>query len=991
MLIWKGTVARYCLAGLLGLVFVALSLAGFQVFKDQDFQQARKALDERSLDYVVAVDASLAAHLEPLYSIAGLFNAVADVDRERFRTFNREILARFPDIQALEWIPRVPSAERRDYERRARAEGHTGFQISERDAGGGMVPAADRAEYFPVYYVEPLSGNERALGFDLASNAVRLAALEKARDTGNMVISGRIRLVQETGESFGFLAFLPVYAGDAPPESVDGRRRRLTGFALGVFRVADMVESTLAKRTRPSGLDLYLFDNDAPVDSRLLYFHPSRVREAAIPPESADQVFAGFHVSRTFPVADRQWTVVFKPVPGYFTGETTWTPWMVLFGGLAITGMLVAFLVSVIDRERKVSLLVDERTSALRETEKELRESEERTRAVVDNVVDGIITIDERGVIQSVNPATNRIFGFEAGELEGRNVSILAAEPFREAHDGYLANYMKTGDAKIIGIGREVVGQRRNGGTFPMELAVSELKLAGERLFVGIVRDITERKEVDRMKTEFVSTVSHELRTPLTSIRGSLGLIMGGAVGEIPEKASEMLDLAHKNTERLINLVNDILDMERIESGRLEFHFVKVDVNELVGKAIDANRGYALEHEVDFELTGTVPETHVWGDEDRLAQVMANLLSNAAKFSPGGTKVGISITRSDGSVRIAVTDQGPGIPDDFRDNIFGKFTQADSSDTRQKGGTGLGLSISRAIIEKHGGTLDYDSEAGAGATFYFDLPEFGPDTMMDKAAGEARGSDARVAGKRVLICEDDPDIAKLISVMLQQEGFVTDIAYDANEAKEMLAKSHYDAMTVDIMLPGQDGISLIRELRAADETKDLATVVVSVKAEEAAHEFAATTMGIVDWLGKPLNEGRLLEAVRKAVRGRPGGRPRLLYVEDDKDLVGVITALLDEVADVVPVYTLDGAKELLGGGAFDLVMIDIVLPDGSGLELLPLLKNGGEPSTPVIIFSGGEVDRDTALKVEAVLVKSRTSDGELLATIKSLIATETSH
>ena len=990
MMMWKGTVARYCLAGLSGVVCIALSLGGFQVFKDQDNHRAREALEERSQDHVVAVGESLAAHLEPLYSIASLFNAVADVDRDRFRTFNRDILARFSDIQALEWIPRVPSAERRDYERRARAEGHPGFRISERDAGGGMVPVAERDEYFPVYYVEPLSGNERALGFDLASNAVRRTALEKARDTGNMVISGRIKLVQETGESFGFLAFLPVYAGDAPPDSVDGRRRLLTGFALGVFRVVDMVETTLAKRTRPSGLDLYMFDNDAPADSRLLYFHPSRVRAAAISPEPEDQVLAGFRVSRTFPVADRRWTVVFKPVPGYFTGETTWTPWIVLFGGLALTGMFVVFLVSIIDRERKVSLLADDRTIALRETEKDLRESEARTRAIVDNVVDGIITIDELGVIQSVNPATNRIFGFVPGELEGRNVKVLATDPFREAHDGYLSNYMNTGEAKIIGIGREVVGRRRDGDTFPMELAVSDLKLAGERLFVGIVRDISERKEVDRMKSEFVSTVSHELRTPLTSIRGSLGLIAGGAVGEFPEKAAEMLDLALKNTERLINLVNDILDMERIESGRLVFNFAEVDLNDLVATAIAANHGYAMEKEVDFELTETVPEAKVWGDWDRLAQVMANLFSNAAKFSPAGSRVEVSITRSDTSARVAVTDYGPGVPEDFRDGIFDKFTQADSSDTRQKGGTGLGLNISRAIIEKHGGTLDYESEAGAGATFYFDLPEF-KSVQAAATVPDSRPPVAQGASSRILICEDDPDIAMLISKMLQQDGYVTDIAYDANQAKQLLSDSHFDAMTVDIMLPGQDGISLIRDLRANEETKNLATVVVSAKAEQAAHDFAATTMGIVDWLAKPLNEDRLLGAVRNAVRGRPGGsKPRILCVEDDTDLSGVITTLLAGVADVVPVYTLEAAQGLLRHGTFDLVIIDIVLPDGSGLDLLPLLKNHGKPSTPVILFSSEEVGTDTALKVEAALVKSRTTDGELLATIKSLIDANTS-
>ena len=1170
MMMWKNTVARYYLAGLVGLAGAALSLGGFQVFKNQDQAEARHTLEDQAQDYVAAIEDSLIAHLEPLHTIAGLFDSVATAGHEEFHTFTKKIRTRIPDIQALEWIPRVPSAERRAYESRARDEGHTGFRISERDAGGGMVPAGERPEYYPVFYVEPLKGNEKALGFDLASNGIRRADLAKARDTGNMVISGRIRLLLETGEGFGFLAFLPVYTGNTPPDSVDGRRRKLTGFTLGVFRIPVIVEAALAKRTRPAGLDIYLLDDEAAADSRLLYFHPSRTRDEASSPKPEEQILTGFLVSKTIAFADRHWTAVFKPVSGYFSGNASWTPWMVLMGGLAFTGMLLVIIVSAIDRERKISLLVDKQTSALRRSDRDLqekaaleellgratiaaneadtvdeamkacldeicayagwavghvylsaddatgilkpsgiwhlddaarfeafrrvtdertfrpgiglpgrvyafarpewiedlsrdenflraqmgqdivvkagvafpviiggdvvavlelfsdavaatnksllrtllqigvqlgrtierkqaertiRENEERTRSIVDNVVDGIITINELGIIQSVNQATNRIFGFVPGELEGRNVKILAAEPFREAHDGYLANYMKTGDAKIIGIGREVVGQRRDGASFPMELAVSNLKLAGEQLFVGVVRDISERKEVDRMKSEFVSTVSHELRTPLTSIRGSLGLIKGGAVGEFPEKAAAMLNLAHKNTERLINLVNDILDMEKIELGRIEFQFNRVDMNELAERAIDANQGFAMEYGVDFEITGTAPETQVWGDKDRLAQVMANLLSNAAKFSPNGTKVWISITRCDGTVRVSVTDQGPGIQEEFRGKIFDKFTQADQSDTRKEGGTGLGLNVSRAIIDKHGGTLDYDSEAGAGATFYFDLPEFKSDSAAGRytaTAPDHRPRRAPASGSRILICEDDPDIANLISRMLQQDGYDTDIAHDADEAKEILAEQHFDAMTVDIMLPGQDGISLIRDLRAAEETKDLTTVVVSAKAEEAAQNFAATTMGIVDWLAKPLNENRLLDAVRKAVSSRPGDKPRILYVEDDTDLVGVITTLLGEAAEVVPVFTFEAAQEMLRCGAFDLAIIDIVLPDGSGLDLLPLLKNNGKPSTPVILFSGEEVGRDTALKVEAALIKSRTTDDELLATIESLIDTKSS-
>ena len=357
-----------------------------------------------------------------------------------------------------------------------------------------------------------------------------------------------------------------------------------------------------------------------------------------------------------------------------------------------------------------------------KQAEESLRESEERIRAIVDNVVDAIITIDDSGIILSTNHAAERIFGYLEGELIGQNVSILAAEPHRSAHDRYLANYMTTGEAKIIGRMREFEGRRKNGRQFPLELAISEVKLGEEQLFVGIIRDITARKEMDQMKQEFVSTVSHELRTPLTSIRGSLGLITGGAVGKISKKVQEMIDMAEKNTDRLINLVNDILDMEKIESGSLKFRFGAVDLSKLVEQSIDANRGYADQYGIQFELVETQPNVRVRGDSDRLMQVVANLLSNAAKFSPEGGKVEIAVTKGNGRARVSVSDHGPGIPWEFHETIFAKFTQADASDARRVGGTGLGLNISKTIVEKHGGSIDFDTEVGAGTTFYFEIP-----------------------------------------------------------------------------------------------------------------------------------------------------------------------------------------------------------------------------------------------------------------------------
>jgi len=357
-----------------------------------------------------------------------------------------------------------------------------------------------------------------------------------------------------------------------------------------------------------------------------------------------------------------------------------------------------------------------------RNAEMALAESEERVTAIVDKIFDGIVTIDDAGIIQWMNTAATRIFDYGPEELIGQNVKILSPEPYQSAHDTYIRNYLETGHAKIIGVGREVEGKRRDGSIFPMELEIAELRLGNERLFVGVTRDITERKRLDRMKTEFISTVSHELRTPLTSIKGSLGLVTDGSLGTLPEGIKDMVSVAYRNTERLINLVNDILDIEKLDSGGMEFDFELLDLSKLVHEAIEANKGLASEFSVQFAAADPISKVMVKGDSSRLVQVFVNLLSNAAKFSNQGGSVEISVAGNNGMAKVSVSDHGSGIPAEFRERIFERFSQADGSDSRGRGGTGLGLSIAKSIIEDHGGSIGFDTEEGAGSSFYFTLP-----------------------------------------------------------------------------------------------------------------------------------------------------------------------------------------------------------------------------------------------------------------------------
>ena len=388
--------------------------------------------------------------------------------------------------------------------------------------------------------------------------------------------------------------------------------------------------------------------------------------------------------------------------------------------GKQVSVLLNGTLISGADGGQLVWSIVQDITARVA-AERETSEREQYLRLLIANVVDAIIIIDTRGIIETFNHAAEDMFGYGEQEVLGHNLSMLMPEPHRAAHNGYLRDYEKRGEGRMLEQNRELLAVRRNGETFSIELRVSEISHGGERKFIGLVRDITERKRIERMKSDFVSVVSHELRTPLTSIAGVLGLITGGALGEAPESMRSMLDIAQQNSLRLGILIDDLLDMDKLIAGQMQMQLHNQQLTPLLQEALRANQGYFEQYGVHCEL-GELDMAQVSVDAHRLQQVLANFLSNAAKFSPTGEVVTLSSKRLGDHIRISVTDHGPGIPQAFKEHIFQKFSQADSSDTRQKGGTGLGLAISKELIEHMHGRIGFDAERTQGACFWFELP-----------------------------------------------------------------------------------------------------------------------------------------------------------------------------------------------------------------------------------------------------------------------------
>ena len=730
--------------------------------------------------------------------------------------------------------------------------------------------------------------------------------------------------------------------------------------------------------------------------------------------------------------------------------------------------------------------------------------NETRLRTVIDTAIDGIILIDERGGILTFNPACERLFGYRADEMLGKNVKCLMPVPYSEEHDHHLDNYHRTGKRKIIGIGREVVGRRKDGMTFAMRLSVGEAVEQGKSVFVGIIHDLTEskemeakyrglleaapdamvvvnlggdivllnlqaekqfgyrrdellgqkvtniipegfaerliaddlrsaedalaqqigtgieliarrkdgsefpieimlsplqsaegilvtaairnisarkimeeaRKRLERLKDEFVATVSHELRTPLTSIAGALGLLTSNVVARLPDPAPRLLTIAYTNSQRLIRLLDDILDIEKMESGKAIFNFKRVELRPLIEQTIEATLGFAKGYNVRIRLDSASAAVDVRADPDRLVQVVTNLFSNAIKFSPPGEEVVVAVETRNETARISVRDHGHGIPDEFKPHIFEKFGQADATDARQKGGTGLGLSIVKQIVTRLGGAVDFADAPGGGAIFFVDLPNWAH-------AVKEQSHLFRKSHLHVLLCEDNPETAIVLCDRLREAGFLADVALTADEAVTRVATVSYVAILVDLQLPEGDGISLIKQLRAQPQIYNTLLVVLSADLSPAHDEAQPSTLlNILDWLDTPIDVGRLVRVLDRPIVRNGNTRPRILHVDSDPELLRVVANALGAKAEVMSVDSIDEARRALAANRFDVAVLDVALASGSGFELLHELRDSEGDAIPLVVFSPQDANPVSAVQVRAALIKSRTSIDKLVATLR---------
>ncbi|RKG57027.1 response regulator [Corallococcus sp. AB011P] len=660
---------------------------------------------------------------------------------------------------------------------------------------------------------------------------------------------------------------------------------------------------------------------------------------------------------------------------------------IVLFG---VCLLLVVYVLVVLVRlarasaalgelNRGLEARVAERTQALSAASAEARASDARKAAILEASPDGIVVLDESGRVAEFNPAAASHFRLPSARAVGADflsLALPASLPVSQREAVHAALLQEDGAARL-----ESPCLRADGDVFPAELTFARVHADGPPRTTVFVRDLTERKAVERMKNEFISTVSHELRTPLTSIRGSLGLLENGIVGELPSQALDMVRIARTNTERLIRLINDILDLEKMESGMLELKLQPQTAQDLVEATLAGVQGMAETAHVSLR-SDVEGAPQVKGDRDRLIQVLTNLVSNAIKFSPQGASVVVAAGFSvDGRVRFSVTDQGSGIPEEKLPRLFGRFQQLDASDTRSKGGTGLGLAISQAIVEQHGGRIEVSSPPGQGATFQFTL-----EALRVAAPGATAALPTDESRHNVLIVTADADLSTLLRGLLSHEGYRVVRAATLTEAVQAVEHALPDALVVDTQMPDGPVLDWVRRLREQPRTRELPVLALSGRSQPGAKD--AGTALLVDWLPTPVDETRLLKTLRYAMR-QPG-QARVLVVDDDATTRRVLCAQFERLGALC-IEAADGesAVALARDTPPDLIVLDVGLPRLDGFEVVDILRQGKGRATPLIVFTGRELSRtdqrQLTLGITRHLTKARASEEELVASVRELL------
>lgn len=521
-------------------------------------------------------------------------------------------------------------------------------------------------------------------------------------------------------------------------------------------------------------------------------------------------------------------------------------------------------------RDDKLKNLAEERQAEVGRLSERLAQERQRIETVVDAVGDGIIVVDEQGGVLTVNRRAGDIFGVPTATLAHVPVSSLIDQIRHRLRAPADAEQRLAELLRNPGQITDILLQLDEPGEPGIRIYPVALKGAAGDVVARIASALesSREQELDRLKAEFISTISHELRTPLTSIKGALGLIHGGAAGMVSADMRELLEIALNNTDRLIHVVNEILDVAQLEHGQARIHPAPMWLGDTINNAVQS---VAAEQEsrrvaIEIQLSPVLPA--VYADSRRIEQVLVNLLSNAIKFSPSGQRVIVAARPEDGQVQVSVQDFGRGMTKAFRDRLFVKFEHAQDALIRESQGAGLGLAICRYVVEAHGGRIWADGQEGEGSTFYFTLRAAAGFRPAQTAAGEQLAQAPIVKERLILVVDDDEDVTRVLSFAFESEGYRVLRCCNGRDAIHLARRHLPDLLTLDLKMPDTDGFAVLDALRQDPKTRSIPVICISVQPDCA----SAASHGADYCLEKPIDIAKLrrvtslvLQAERKVV------------------------------------------------------------------------------------------------------------------------------
>jgi len=583
------------------------------------------------------------------------------------------------------------------------------------------------------------------------------------------------------------------------------------------------------------------------------------------------------------------------------------------------------------------------RTEAqLQKTLQDIERAQTRARALLDATTDSILMLSPEERVVAVNWSFCRnFFGKHPRELYDRHLQDLQnefAQLFEDAAglQTHLRNTLLNSEQSFTNLIVQTSPKHRDYQLVSTPVRTSTHEYLG-RLY--IFHDVSHEREVERLRNEFFSMVSHELRTPLTSIKGYVDLLQSGATGELSPEQREFLDIIKTNTDRLVKLINDLLDLSRIDAGHLDLRWQAVDIGLLVRQVVNTLRPLldGKHQHVTLELAPHTPP--VWADNDRVVQILTNLISNAHKYTPAEGQITITVRPLDRHVRVDVQDNGIGISPEDQLHLFSRFFRAKNRATQQSTGTGLGLAITRSLVEMQGGEIFVTSAPNQGSTFSFTLP------IEPQIRQETR---AITAERSILIVDEDVDLTNMMRLYLERAGYRVSVAHHGKTAIEMARTQKPDLITLELLLSDLNGFQVIEALKEDPETKRIPVMIISVLADREEGKL----LGAVDYLSKPFTEPLLLQHVRRVFAA--GCIETILVAQSEMESRKLIAMLLHNAGyEVIEARDDTTILPLIEERAPDLVLLELKSPQLDGIAVLRQLRERYK-HLPVVMMGGYE-------------------------------------